>query len=43
VSLLVLAFLALHVTTTVVDTYTSVPLIAAFIPFEGRGRCLKGR
>jgi methionine sulfoxide reductase heme-binding subunit len=33
VSLLVLAFLALHVTTTVVDIYTSIPAIAAFIPF----------
>ncbi len=33
VSLLVLAFLALHVGTTVVDTYTSIPLTAAFIPF----------
>ena len=32
-SLLVLAFLALHVGTTVVDTYTSIPLTAAFIPF----------
>jgi methionine sulfoxide reductase heme-binding subunit len=33
VSLLVLAFLALHVGTTVVDTYTSIPLAAAFVPF----------
>jgi methionine sulfoxide reductase heme-binding subunit len=33
VSLLVLVFLALHVGTTVVDTYTSIPLTAAFIPF----------
>ena len=32
-SLLVLVFLALHVGTTVVDTYTSIPLTAAFIPF----------
>jgi methionine sulfoxide reductase heme-binding subunit len=32
-SLLVLAFLALHVGTTVVDTYTSIPLAAAFVPF----------
>ena len=32
-SLLVLAFLALHVATTVADTYTSIPLTAAFIPF----------
>jgi len=34
-SLLAVAFLALHVGTTVVDTYTSIPLIAAFIPFSG--------
>ena len=33
VSLLVLVFLALHVSTTVIDTYTSIPLTAAFIPF----------
>ena len=33
ISLLVLVFLALHVGTTVVDTYTSIPLTAAFIPF----------
>ena len=32
-SLLVLVFLALHVGTTVIDTYTSIPLTAAFIPF----------
>jgi predicted ferric reductase len=32
-SLLVLAFLALHVGTTVTDTYTSIPLTAAFVPF----------
>ena len=32
-SLLVLAFLALHVGTTVADTYTSIPLTAAFVPF----------
>jgi methionine sulfoxide reductase heme-binding subunit len=32
-SLLVLVFLVLHVGTTVVDTYTSIPLTAAFIPF----------
>ena len=28
-----LAFLALHVGTTVIDTYTSIPLTAAFVPF----------
>ena len=33
ISLLVLVFLVLHVGTTVIDTYTSIPLTAAFIPF----------
>ena len=33
-SLMAVAFLALHVGTTVVDTYTSIPLTAAFIPFS---------
>ena len=33
ISLLALVFLALHVGTTVIDTYTSIPLAAAFIPF----------
>jgi DMSO/TMAO reductase YedYZ heme-binding membrane subunit len=33
ISLLVLVFVALHVGTTVIDTYTSIPLTAAFIPF----------
>ena len=33
ISLLVLVFLALHVGTTVLDTYTSIPLTAAFLPF----------
>jgi predicted ferric reductase len=32
-TLLVLIFLALHVGTTVVDTYTSIPATAAVIPF----------
>ena len=32
-SLLVLVFLALHVGTTVVDQFVSIPLAAAFIPF----------
>jgi predicted ferric reductase len=32
-SLLVLVFVALHVATTVIDTYTSIPLAAAVIPF----------
>ena len=38
VSLLVLAFLALHVGTTVLDTYTSIPLTAAFVPFASPTR-----
>lgn len=33
ISLLVLVFLVLHVGTTVLDTYTSISLTAAFIPF----------
>jgi predicted ferric reductase len=33
ISLLVLVFLALHVGTTVLDSYTSIPLSAAFVPF----------
>ena len=33
VSLLVLVFLALHVGSIVLDTYTSIPLAAAFVPF----------
>ena len=33
VSLLVLVFLALHVGSTVLDTYTSISLTAAFVPF----------
>jgi predicted ferric reductase len=33
VSLLVLVFLALHIGATVLDTYTSISLAAAFIPF----------
>ena len=32
-SLLVLVFLVLHVGTTVIDTYTSISLTAAFVPF----------
>jgi methionine sulfoxide reductase heme-binding subunit len=32
-SLLVLVFLALHIGSTVLDTYTSISLAAAFIPF----------
>ena len=32
-TLLVLVFLALHVGTTIVDTYTSIPAMAALIPF----------
>jgi predicted ferric reductase len=33
ISLLVLVFLTLHVGTTVIDTYTSISLTAAFVPF----------
>jgi len=33
VSLLVLVFLALHIVSTVLDTYTSISLTAAFVPF----------
>jgi sulfoxide reductase heme-binding subunit YedZ len=33
ISLVVLIFLALHIGTTVIDTYTSIPLTAAFLPF----------
>ena len=33
VSLLVLVFLTLHVASTVLDTYTSISLAAAFLPF----------
>jgi methionine sulfoxide reductase heme-binding subunit len=33
VSLLVVLFLVLHVGTTVADTYTSIPVVAAVIPF----------
>jgi len=33
VSLLVLVFLALHIGGTVLDSYTSIPLAAAFVPF----------
>ena len=33
VSLLVLAFLALHIGSTVLDSYTSISLAAAFVPF----------
>jgi methionine sulfoxide reductase heme-binding subunit len=33
ISLLVLVFVALHVGTTVVDTFTSIPLVSAFVPF----------
>ena len=33
ISLVILIFLALHVTTTVIDTYTHIPVTAAFLPF----------
>jgi predicted ferric reductase len=35
ISLLVLAFLALHVATTVLDTFVSIPVVAVFVPFAG--------
>lgn len=35
VSLLVLVFLALHVITNVIDTFVSIPVAAAFVPFAG--------
>ena len=38
VSLLALAFLGAHVVTTVIDTFVSIPLIDAFIPFIGSYR-----
>ena len=34
ISLLALAFLAVHVGTTIIDTYTSIALTAAFVPFS---------
>jgi methionine sulfoxide reductase heme-binding subunit len=33
ISLLVVVFLILHIASTVLDTYTSIPLTAAFVPF----------
>lgn len=33
ITLLILVFLALHVGTTIIDTYTSIPAAAAVIPF----------
>ena len=33
ISLLVLVFLALHIGTTVLDTYVSIPVTAVFVPF----------
>jgi predicted ferric reductase len=32
-SLMSIIFLAIHVITTIIDSYTSIPLVAAFIPF----------
>ena len=43
VSLLVLVFLALHVSTTVLDSYVSIPVTAAFVSMSGSmGRCRCG-
>ena len=39
-SLLVVVFLALHVGTTVVDQFVSIPLTAAFIPFASSYKAL---
>lgn len=38
VSLIILVFLALHVATTVIDTYTSITLLDAFAPFLSQYR-----
>ncbi|WP_370376254.1 ferric reductase-like transmembrane domain-containing protein [Catenulispora sp. GAS73] len=38
VSLMVLIFLALHVATTVIDSYTSISLLDAFVPFLSQYR-----
>ena len=38
VSLLAITFLGIHVVTTVIDTFVSIPLIDAFIPFIGSYR-----
>jgi predicted ferric reductase len=40
VSLMILVFLALHVTTTVIDTYTNITLLDAFAPFLSQYRPL---
>ena len=40
VSLLVLAFVAAHVLTTVLDSYTPIGLVAAFVPFSSSYRPL---
>jgi predicted ferric reductase len=38
ISLLTVVFLALHVLTTVIDTYTDIPITAAFVPFSSNYR-----
>src|SRR5215469_1933388 len=40
VSLLVLVFLALHIGSTVLDSYTSISLTAAFVPFASSYKTL---
>jgi methionine sulfoxide reductase heme-binding subunit len=40
VSLLVLVFLALHIGSTVLDSYTSISLAAAFVPFASSYKTL---
>jgi predicted ferric reductase len=39
-SLLAIAFVAVHVATTVLDTYVHISLVAAFVPFTGSYRRL---
>lgn len=38
VSLMILVFLTLHVATTVIDTYTNITLLDAFVPFVSQYR-----
>jgi methionine sulfoxide reductase heme-binding subunit len=40
ISLLAVAFLAVHVGTTVIDTFTHIPLVSAFIPFTSSYKAL---
>ncbi|HEX4863963.1 MAG TPA: ferric reductase-like transmembrane domain-containing protein, partial [Acidimicrobiales bacterium] len=38
ISLLAVAFLAIHVVTAVLDTYVSIPIVDVFVPFVGSYR-----